>query len=221
MKASVPSVGSSWAAPALTEPAFSVPLASPANLGPDWVELRQSWLAASEANFNRGWARIRWDQAGLLFETVFLQRNPANHARQLNERTWELGDIAEFFLQEVAGGRYLELHVTPENQRLQLLWPPDGLARFRAGTAALEQFTVGDPNWVSSETQVEKTHWAARAYVPFRCLGLAPGAQLGGLRTAVCRYDRSHGPEILSSTARLSEPNYHRIAEWAQLQLAW
>ncbi len=130
-----------------------------------------------------------------------------------------MGDIAEYFLQDTTTGRYLELHVTPENQRLQLAWPLGGLDRFRAGKAALEDFLVTDPQWVESAATIAAGHWTARAFVPFTCLGLSNGGNLPGLRTAVCRYDRSLGPELLSSTARLAEPNYHRQAEWAELKL--
>jgi hypothetical protein len=209
-----------WTARALSGPATGAPLPTPRDVGREWQELGQGWRDQPEPHFNPGWARIRWDRTGLLFEAVFMQRQPANRARTLNERTWELGDIAEFFLQDTSTGRYLELHVTPENQRLQLRWPPDGLARFRAGTAPLEQFLIKDPHWVHSDTAVAADHWTARAYVPLNCLGLPPGMPLPVFRAAVCRYDRSQGPEILSSTARLSAPNYHLYAEWPELRLA-
>jgi hypothetical protein len=106
------------------------------------------------------------------------------------------------------------------DQRLQLTWPLGGLDRFRAGTARLEDFLVPDPQWVRSTAVVHADHWTASAFVPFACLGLAGSAALPALRTAVCRYDRSLGPELLSSTARLTEPNYHRHGEWAELHLA-
>lgn len=181
---------------------------------------RPALAPAPEPGLNPGRARIRWDFTGLFYEALLLQCRPANRARRLNERTWELGDIAEFFLQETATGRYLELHVTPENQRLQLVWPLGGLDRFRAGTARLEDFLVTDPHWVRSAAVVHADHWTASAFVPFACLGLEGSAPMPALRTAVCRYDRSLGPELLSSTARLTEPNYHRHGEWANLHLA-
>jgi hypothetical protein len=55
--------------------------------------------------------------------------------------------------------------------------------------------------------------------VPFAGLGLKGSEPLPALRAAVCRYDRSLGPELLSSTARLTKPNYHRHSEWAVLRL--
>ena len=161
-----------------------------------WHELGQSWRAESEPGLNPGWARIRWNAAGLLYEAVFLQRNPANRARRLNEHTWELGDICEFFLQETGSGRYLEVHVTPENQRLQLLWPLGGLERFRAGTAKLEDFLVAHRCWVESSATIAADYWTARAFIPFSCLGLTDSKNLPILRTAVCRYDWSLGREL-------------------------
>ena len=208
-----------WAALPLASSTASDPAASPANLSPEWQELGQAWRTEPEAGLNPGWARIRWNVAGLLFESMFQQRHPANRARTLNERTWEMGDIAEFFLQETTSGRYLELHVTPENQRLQLAWPLGGLDRFRAGTAALSEFLVTDPDWVQSAAIIAADHWMASAFVPFTCLGLREGEIPSGWRTAVCRYDRSLGPELLSSTARLAQPNYHHHAEWSELRL--
>ena len=208
-----------WTARPLAGSAAFLPAVSLSDLGPDWKDLGQAWLPARESGFNRGWARIRWNADGLLFETLFTQTRPSNRARRLNDRTWELGDVGEFFLQERQTGRYLELHVTPENQRLQLLWPSGGIEKFRAGKAALADFLVADPNWVESAAGIFADYWAARAFVPFACLGLAEPATTPKLRTAVCRYDRSLGPELLSSTANLTEPNFHRHEEWADLIL--
>jgi hypothetical protein len=219
VKPRAPTFPAVWSAGPLVGSVDLPAVPAPADLGPDWVELGQPWRTAPEPGLNRGWGRIRWNDSGLLFETVFLQRAPANRARGLNERTWELGDIAEFFLQETATGRYLELHVTPENQRLQLVWPLGGLERFRTGTARLEDFLVTDPHWVRSAAVRQADHWTASAFVPFACLGWKDRGPLPALRTAVCRYDRSLGAELLSSTARLAEPNYHRHGEWAELRL--
>ncbi len=208
-----------WPAHPLVGPVAKIPTASLSDVGPDWRELGQAWRAEPEPGFNSGWARIRWNTTGLLFESVFLQCQPANRARSLNEHTWEMGDIAEYFLQETTTGRYLELHVTPENQRLQLLWPLGGLDRFRADTTALSEFLISDPDWVQSAATVAADHWTARAFVPFARLGLREGEIPSGWRIAVCRYDRSLGPEMCSSTARLGEPNFHRHAEWSELRL--
>ena len=119
-----------WTARPLAGSAAFLPAVSLSDLGPDWKDLGQAWLPARESGFNRGWARIRWNADGLLFETLFTQTRPSNRARRLNDRTWELGDVGEFFLQERQTGRYLELHVTPENQRLQCSGRPEASKNF-------------------------------------------------------------------------------------------
>ncbi len=187
-----------------------------------WRPLGQAWRRAGlEPGFNPGWARLRWQPSALEVETIFLGRNPRNRARKLNERTWELGDIAEVFVLAPDGRTYVEIHVTPENQRLQLRWPRDGLARFRAGTATLEDFLVSDPTWIASTTHLGSDFWSAHATIPFTALGLDPAAPSApGPRVAICRYDCTRGGEpLLSSTAPLQEPNYHRVDDWPPLSL--
>ena len=191
----------------------------PADVTAEWRPLGQPWRAAPEPTFNPGWARLRWRPSGLDVTTVFIGRNQTNRASRLNDRTWELGDIAELFVQAADRPRYAELHVTPENRRLQLLWPADGLADFRAGRKPFADFTVDDPAWVTSEVRVRPDHWTVRLHLPFSCLGLDAATPPTGLRACVCRYDWSHGTEVLSSTAPLGAPDYHRVAEWQPLRL--
>ncbi|MDI1334895.1 MAG: hypothetical protein PSU94_01825 [Lacunisphaera sp.] len=138
----------------------------------------------------------------------------------MNQRTWELGDICEIFLQAEGRPDYFELHITPENNRLQLHWPPDGLARFRGEQARLEDFTISQPDWVESSTEAGPEYWVAHAKITFDRLGIDPLAHPPALRTAVCRYDYGPNPTpVLSSTAPLREPNYHRTQEWQLLKL--
>ena len=202
------------------EPAERAP--EPAD--PAWKPLRQAWHArGEEKRFQPGWARLSWNEGGLLFDIVLTGRNPRNSARRMNERTWELGDIAEIFLQKEASEEYLELHITPENQRLQLRWTIAGFASFRRDSSRFGEFTVSDPEWVGSVSRVREADWSASAFIPARALNLGQPS-LGPemlLRGAVCRYDCTAGPDIIfSSTAGLREPSYHRREEWDRLALA-
>lgn len=143
------------------------------------------------------------------------------HASPLAERTWELGDIAEFFLQETVTGRYLELHVTPGNQRLQLQWPAGGLAAFRSGRAAFEGFTLGPDAGLSSTATVWPDRWRATLTIPASVLVLAGFTSGQTFRTAVCRYDcAGAAAPVFSSTAPLQEPSLHRLAEWSSPTLS-
>lgn len=193
----------------------------PADL--EWKPLRQAWRREGpEPRFQPGWARLRWNERGLLFDIVLAGARPRNAARSLNERTWELGDIAEIFLQQAGSEEYLEVHVTPENQRLQLRWTAAGFAAFRRDLSLFPKFTVADPHWLESASLVRERDWSVSAFLPVTMLGLGAAA-LGPatrLEGAVCRYDCTTGEAVHSATAPLTEAAYHRRAEWDAIVLS-
>ena len=84
-----------WPALPFVGPLAAFPPVSTAEVGPSWYQLRQHWRPTAELGLNPGWARIRWNDTGLLYEAVLLQQRPANRARRLYERTWELWGICE------------------------------------------------------------------------------------------------------------------------------
>ena len=194
---------------------------SPLSVDARWVPLRQAWLpGGNEQGFNPGLARIHWNDTELSYDVIMLGSRPANRARRLNERTWELGDVCEVFVQAVGAESYVELHVTPENQRLQLLWPAGGLARFRNNAAPLEDFAIAQTDWVKTGTHIGPGFWVAHAVIPLTCFGLTSLTPASGFRTAVCRYDCDPcGTTFLSTTAPLRAADYHCTADWQYLVL--
>lgn len=193
---------------------------SAASIDRNWFPLGQRWnTGAPDPGFQPGWTRIRWDEGGLHYDAVFMGAGARNSARQLNERTWELGDVGEVFVQAGGGPAYLEVHVTPENSRLQLLWSADGIARVRSKAAALGEFMIGQPDWVQSQAHVASEFWTFRMTVPAARFGLSRlhAGQL--LRTAVCRYHHQAGQPVLSSTAPLPIPFFHHREGWHSLLL--
>lgn len=222
MSSPVVNLSSVWKADrAFTSFADEAPL-SPMAVDLEWQPLTQSWLRGSvDSAFNPGWARIRWAASALHYDIILLGSQPRNRARSLNERTWELGDVCEIFVQVVGQEQYLEIHITPENQRLQLRWPADGLARFREGQTEFGAFTVEHRDWMQSATRLGPGFWIVHAILPFTCLDLEPTAEVPTLRTAICRYDYEAGTSpVLSSTALLSAPDFHRPREWHTLKLS-
>ena len=189
-----------------------------------WRPLQQTWMGdRPAAGFQPGWARVRWNPAGLIYDVVLRGADQRNRARRLNELTWELGDVCELFIQTAPASPYIEIHVTPENQRLQLRLPSDGIARVRSGQATLESFMISDPEWVGSRVSCASGVFQVQIVVPARTLGLDPAELTSGLaiRSAVCRYDyrgSSSGP-ILSSTALLPAPFFHTPLFWSTLRL--
>ena len=220
MSSPVP-LSSSWSAEPVADPPLRDERLSPLAVDNHWQPLGQAWRTeGTETGFNPGWARVQWSKSALIYDIVMLGSRPRNRATQLNEHTWELGDVAEIFLQVAGASRYIELHVTPENQRLQLIWPVGGLDHVRSGQAQFESFTINSRDWVQSSTHIGPGFWVAHATVPFSLLNYERGERSPALRTAVCRYDCSHPPlPTLSSTAPLQAPDYHRFNEWQTLEL--
>ena len=202
--------------PLLTDPVGSALPDSGEVRGNEWLPLAQAWLPdAAGAAFRAGWFRLRWSPRLLVVDSVFMSPRPRNAARNLNEPTWELGEVAETFIEEDGSRDYLEIHVTPENQRLQLRFPHGGIERLRSGAAALTSFLISDAAWAQSFTCVRRDHWASRLILPasgFRAGFLSEGRTFLG---NFSRYDCADaGDPILSATAPLTEPSYHRRHEW-------
>lgn len=187
-----------------------------------WKPLHQHWAPpAMRARIQPGWARVCWSPEALVYDLVFAGLSFHNSARGFNERTWELGDVAEIFVEALDFDFYNEIHVTPENHRLQLRLPPQGIADVRAGARRLEEFFISDPDWVRSEVRRLPESLQVRVVVPAAVLGLDHFGPEARLRTAVCRYDcpaPGAAPQ-LSSTAPLSAPSFHQRPEWTRLAL--
>ncbi len=188
-----------------------------------WQPLHQAWRQIPEEGFQPAWARVFWQRHHLVFEAFLVGKSPRNSARKLNERTWETGDVCEIFVEDASAAHYLEIHVTPENQRLQLRFPHDGLAAVRSGRAQLEEFMIDDPDWVRTETFLTRENLSVRVTIPASILGNNDPLVLPSrtFRGAVCRYDyraRSENP-ILSSTAAFAGPFFHQRDAWSSFQL--
>lgn len=208
-----------WTCAQISSPSAPEPCLSPADVDDTWRPLGQSW-SPNGFSHPRAWARIQWSADFLHYDAVLLGQGAHNQARQLNERTWELGDVCEVFLKAGDQAEYLELHVTPENQRLQLVFPFGGIERMRSGAVPLSDYCIDDPGWVDTRTRVESDFWSAHLRIPAPRLRLRRFGPQSVLHTAVCQYDYTSIPKpVFSSTAVLREPSFHRHAEWTPLTL--
>jgi len=197
----------------------------PPSIDASWKPLGQSWLPTActpEPLFAPGWARVDWTETHLRFTALYFGPTPGNRALHLNERTWELGDVCEVFLQRVDANAYLEVHVTPENQRLQLLWPDGAIARVRSVASTLESYMVANPDWVASATSVSPEAWTTQVWIPADRIGLDRFAEGQVFRAAVCRYHylpAAPSTPVLTSTAPLTAPSFHQRGDWHHLTL--
>lgn len=183
----------------------------------EWMPLRQSWRDAVEDRFRPGWARVRWDSEQLHVEAFLEGEGARNTATRLNERTWELGDVCEVFVHAIGAPFYVEIHVTPENQRLQVRLPWYGDRIGPPAGLPIESFMVHDPSWVQTSVGNHADGWIVHAVLPANVVLPEPGKLRPDavFRLAVCRYDyRGDTDPVLSSTALLSTPRFHRWMEW-------
>lgn len=141
-----------------------------------------------------------------------------------NQRLWELGDVFEIFLQPEGGRGYLELHVAPNNCRLQLRFADvasedyaytrhsGDLSRVLLPDGVFDSWT-----WVDPPANL----WAALASIPSSLVDREPGPVSGRVwRYSFSRYDYTHGEAepVISSTSKHTVADFHRREEWGWLR---
>jgi hypothetical protein len=186
-------------------------------------QTRQAWLDSAEDEFQPACIHLYPEHDRLCIIAALQDTLPRNKAIRLNETTWELGDVFEIFLQMENQPNYLEIHVTPENQRLQLRWTARTFDLFKAGERPLEASMVADPDWIESQTVVtpEKSLWLVYTGIPWSVFDLVEKTKDEHLYCAFCRYDiNSVGKETLSATPAFPRANFHLRDFWHRLTLA-
>jgi len=173
----------------------------------------QPWLPAPQAEFHPG--RVRLERRGDILEVEARLTDPEIHdpPAEFNDEAYRHGDVFELFLKAEGEVMYHEIHVTPSNVLLQL--------RFADGKlpGAIADALVWEP-LLESSTERTGEGWIAR----YR-LDLARFTQLRPIpadwRIACGRYDYQEGGKtrVISNTAPLTLPKFHRHWEWPVIHL--
>lgn len=177
------------------------------------LPLLQSWLPSPEPGFFPGTARFSWSDGLLRLEAVFAGGDPASRATGHGQRLWELGDVAELFVQRAGDHSYREYQFSPNGFTLSLRYPDlTGVAALRSGSRKLEDFLTGEiPSVKSSATPGE---WVLNLEVP---LPASPGERF---RVSCCRYDypdpSCSGKPVISSTSPHPVRDFHRPQDWRE-----
>lgn len=187
----------------------------------EW-RMGQAWLPKPEANWKPAVVRAGWTARGLRVEAELDDLDVFNPARDFNEVAYTQGDVFEIFVRPEAQEAYFEIHITPENQVLQLRFAnAAAIEKLRdngLGKDLLAPHKVWQPR-IASETRVDvaQAKWIVRAEVPF-ALALEKGPMKPGERwfCSFCRYDYTRGERqpVLSSTSPHAKCNFHRQQEW-------
>ncbi|MDQ8194810.1 GDSL-type esterase/lipase family protein [Coraliomargarita sp. SDUM461004] len=187
------------------------------------LSFKQTWLEKESEDFRPATVELTPNTAGLDIVVNLEDEDIYSDATELNQKTWELGDVLEIFVGTPGQSAYWELHITPNNQRLQLAWDEHSFKAYRKGTQTFEDFLISDPEFIHSEVTVdtENNRWQARVFLPWESINLPRNQHQYTLELAFCRYDADHSKEkaTLSSTAPLSKASYHRRHEWDTIQL--
>lgn len=177
------------------------------------LPLLQSWLPAPEPSFLPGMARFSWSDGVLRLEARFLGPAPKSGATGHSQRLWELGDVAELFVQKLGEESYREFQVSPNGFTLALHYPDlGGVAAVRSGSKKLEDFLTGEIPSIESSTTPKG--WDASLKIP---LPASPGERF---RVSCCRYhyaDREcGGAPVISSTSPHPVRDFHRPGDWRE-----
>ena len=181
--------------------------AAAAFAGSEACPLRQAWRPTPEAGLRPGAVLVGRRNDTLWAFADLEDADAFSPATRLNERLWELGDTWELFLEAPGAGCYVELHVAPGNQRLQLRIPIP-----RPAGRAPEELMVAEPLFQSWAWKTP-SGWQALAAVPFSSIGGRPE------RFSFSRYDYTRGQAepVLSSTSPHAALDFHRREEWGRL----
>jgi hypothetical protein len=186
------------------------------------LELGQAWLEKPEADFAPGRVRTAWRGQSLLVLAELTDADIFTGMSGLNQRAWLLGDTFEIFLRPAGQPAYVEFHVTPNNQHLQLRFPSaqDFVRICEAGlleSAMLPGEMFRSRTWV----QPEARRWFVFAEIPANAVCDGPAVPLSGRQWhfSFSRYDYTHGRSepVISSTSPHAEANFHRQQDWGTI----
>jgi hypothetical protein len=184
--------------------------------------LGQSWLAVPETEFAPASVWAGWRENALFVFGKLTDTNIFTFATQPNERLWELGDVLEIFLRPASQTAYSEFQVAPNNLQLQLRYAnAAALARARKansiGEALVHPISFHSRVWA----RPERSCWHVLTEIPAAVAVDAPTALPDQTwHFSFCRYDYTRGSShpIISSTSALTQPDFHRLAEWGTLK---
>lgn len=187
--------------------------------------LDQTWRWMIQRRFLPARVRTGWIPGSLLVYAEMEDVDVFNPVTGFNRFAFKHGDVFEIFLRPREQAAYYEIHITPQNQVLQLRIPSD------------EHFHSEDKDWavlrswlvyerqIASQVRVDSAanRWWLQAAIPFDMIlesgRVEPGSQW---RFSFSRYDYTRGRRrpVLSSTSPHMRTDFHRQKEWGTLTFA-
>jgi hypothetical protein len=187
----------------------------------DSCALGQGWLAKPDKDFAPATVRVGWLGHSLRVYAELDDADIFSRATAHNQRMWELGDVLEIFLHPEGSASYVEVHVTPNNFRLQLKFPDTATLRRAQAANHFDDLLLGEGVF-HSHTWTDAKHgkWFVHAEIP---AGLVAGAEAFPPKTSwrfsFSRYDGTRGRQepVISSSSPHAKPDFHRRDEFGTL----
>jgi hypothetical protein len=168
-------------------------------------------------------ARLLWDDDYLYFSADMEDADLYADVKEHNGMTWN-NDVFELFFKPAEDKlAYYEFQVNALNTQLELVLPSrgsGGWGRF-AGTSKCGMESAVKLNGTLNKWDDKDVGWTVEGRIPWKGFEPTGGKPKAGAkwRFALCRYDYSVAldhPE-LSSTAPLTQPDFHRYEDYGEL----
>lgn len=175
------------------------------------IHLKQWWKTAEDKQLQPTVVRLKVNARTFDVSIKATAQKASNAATLDNEDAWKSGDLLEVFVQDPSADFYTEWHITPEGRRWRKrfdLQSPDSEKPFHSDW-------ITEKDIPACKNELKKGLWIADFSIPWTFL-TKTGKKPDSLRWTVCRYDYNGNLDspILSSTAPLTQPNFHRRMEW-------
>lgn len=182
----------------------------------------QAWQSDSDPAFQSACVWLGWDEALLYVLAELEGRAPSNPIKAFNVPSFDSGDVFEIFLKPRGQESYFEIHVNPNNQQVQLRIPSVEEFKQVREVGLPKTWYVNLPDLTSNVTvDPARGKWFVYVEIPHAQLTEAKKLVVGDQwEVNFARYDYSANGEIpvLSATALLQQPDFHRIQEWDVLE---
>jgi len=185
------------------------------------LDFKQSWLPHPESHFMPGSVFLGHNSTSLFGYAILKDRSIFNTASQKGDKTWEMGDLFEIFIQREDQSNYGEFHITPENFHLSLSLPPLESRQGISLDELLQRYWVEVPEFTSRVwIEPEQQQWRVAWKLPWTIFGEGKPCSFQW-KIAFCRYDygeKGRAP-VLSSVSPLTQCSFHRPHEWLLFRL--
>jgi hypothetical protein len=169
-------------------------------------------------------ARLLWDDDALYFTAEMQDADLYADIKEFNGLTWENDVFELFFKPSVEKNAYYEFQVNALNTRLELFLPSRGAGGYRRFAPLTKDHGESAVKLRGSLNKFDDRDegWTVEGRMPWTAFTPTGGKPKAGAvwKFALCRYDYSvdHENADLSSSAPLTQPNFHRYEDYGDLK---